>query len=266
MSGSTETFQITAEQAEMYEATFVPAIFADWAPPLVEAAGIQPGQAVLDVACGTGIVARTAAAWVRPTGRVVGLDLNEAMLGVARRVRPDIEWHQGDAVSLPFPDGSFDVTLCQSALMFLPDPVRALSEMRRVTRSPGIVAVQVYDRLDSQPGYRPFIEVAALHAGAEATSLLGAYWVHGDLDALARLFEAAGLHIADTRTRMGIVRFGSIDEFVRTEIYSTPLAGRISEATFQQILDGARLALAPFGTPDGRVEIPIQGHIVTAKP
>jgi|SRR5262245_60107846 len=266
MSGSAETFQITAEQAEIYEATFVPAIFADWAPPLVEAAGIQPGQSVLDVACGTGIVARTAAARVGSTGRVVGLDLNEAMLGVARRVRPDIEWRQGDAASLPFPDGTFDVTLCQSALMFLPDPVRALSEMRRVTRSPGTVAVQVYDTLDSQPGYRPFIEVAARHAGPEATSLLGTYWVYGDLNALARIFDAAGLHIADTLTRTGIVRFGSIDEFVRTEIYSTPLAGRINEATFQQIFDGTRDALAPFGTSDGGVEVPIQGHIVTAKP
>ena len=266
MSDSTETFQITAEQAEMYEATFVPAIFADWAPPLVDVAGILRGQSVLDVACGTGIVARTAAARVGTTGRVVGLDLHEAMLGVARRVSPDIEWHQGDAESLPFPNGTFDVTLCQSALMFLPDPVRALSEMRRVTRSPGTVAVQVYDTLDSQPGYRPFIEVAARHAGAEATSLLGTYWVHGDLDALARLFDAAGLQIADTRTRTGLVRFGSIDEFVRTEIYSTPLAGRINEATFQQILDGARDALAPFVSPDGRVEVPIQGHIVTAKP
>jgi ubiquinone/menaquinone biosynthesis C-methylase UbiE len=102
MSSSTETFQITAEQAEMYEATFVPAVFADWAPPLVDAAGIQPGQSILDVACGTGIVARTAAASVGSTGRVVGLDLNDAMLGVARRVRPDIEWRQGDAASLPF--------------------------------------------------------------------------------------------------------------------------------------------------------------------
>jgi hypothetical protein len=134
-----------------------------------------------------------------------------------------------------------------------------------VTRSPGTVAVQVYDTLDAQPGYRPFIEVAALHAGAEATSLLGTYWVHGDLDALATLFDAAGLNIADTRTRKGTVRFGSIEEFVRTEIYSTPLASRISEATFQLILDGVRDALAPFGTPDGRVAVPIQGHIVTAK-
>jgi SAM-dependent methyltransferase len=264
MSDSTETFQITADQAEMYEATFVPAIFADWAPPLVDAAEIQPGQSVLDVACGTGIVARTAADRAGSTGRVVGLDLNEAMLGVARRLRPDIEWRQGDAAWLPFPDRTFDASLCQSALMFLPDPVRALSEMRRVTRPRGTVAVQVYDTLDSQPGYRPFIEVAALHAGAAATSLLGTYWVHGDLEALAKLFDAAGLHIADTRTRTGTVRFGSVDEFVRTEIYSTPLAGRISEATFQQILDGARDALAQFGTADGRVEIPIQGHIVTA--
>ena len=123
---NTETFQLSMAAAEAYEARFVPALFAEWAPHLVELAGVAPGQAVLDVACGTGIVARTAADTLEGAGRVVGLDLNEAMLAVARRVRPDIEWRQGDAASLPFPDGSFDTVLCQMALMFFPDRARAL--------------------------------------------------------------------------------------------------------------------------------------------
>ena len=80
----------------------MPAFFAQWAPSLCEAAGIAAGQRVLDVACGTGIVARTAAEIVGPAN-VVGVDLNEAMLTVARRVRPDIDWRQGDVAALPFP-------------------------------------------------------------------------------------------------------------------------------------------------------------------
>ena len=89
---SSESFQIPIEAAEFYESAFVPAFFAQWAPLLCDAAGVAPGQRVLDVACGTGIVARTAADRSAPSGSVVGVDLNEAMLTVARRVCPDIEF------------------------------------------------------------------------------------------------------------------------------------------------------------------------------
>jgi len=115
---ATETFRISIERAEAYEAQFVPALFEEWAGRLVAAAGVSPGHRVLDIACGTGIVARTAAGVVGDGENVVGLDLNEAMLTVARRVRPDLGWRQGDAARLPFPDRSFDVVLCQSGLMF----------------------------------------------------------------------------------------------------------------------------------------------------
>ncbi|MBI3970091.1 MAG: methyltransferase domain-containing protein, partial [Chloroflexi bacterium] len=126
------------------------------------------------------------------SGKVVGVDLNPAMLAVARRLRPDIEWRQADAAALPFADGSFDAVLCQSALMFFPDVAQALREMARVVTAGGSVAVQVWGRLETQPGYGPFVDVAARHAGPEAVHLLGAYWVLGDRDALTALFEAAG--------------------------------------------------------------------------
>jgi ubiquinone/menaquinone biosynthesis C-methylase UbiE len=106
MASSVETFRISLEAAEVYEAKFVPALFAEWAPHLVDAAGVVPGQAVLDVASGTGIVAREAADRMGGSGNVVGLDLNEAMLAVARGLRSDIEWRQGDAAALPFPDAA----------------------------------------------------------------------------------------------------------------------------------------------------------------
>jgi SAM-dependent methyltransferase len=128
MASPTQTFQLSVEAAEAYEARFVPALFAEWAPHLVGAAGVAPGQAVLDVACGTGVVARAAADRMGGHGRVAGADLNEGMLAVAGRLRPDIEWHRADAADLPFADGSFDAVLCQSALMFFPDQVRALRE------------------------------------------------------------------------------------------------------------------------------------------
>lgn len=265
MSGSVETFQISPEQAEFYESKFVPALFGEWAPHLVEAAEVLPGNSVLDVACGTGVVARAAAELVGDGGKVVGLDLNEAMLDVARRLRPDIEWRQGDAADLPFRDGSFDVALCQSALMFFPDVAQALREMARVVMAEGTVAVQVFSSLEAQPAYGPFVHVAARHAGPEAVSLLSTYWRLGDLEELGAVMEAAGLTLTSTATRMGTAHFDSIDELVTIEVESTPLIERISDEVYERIRRDARESLEPFTTDDGKAEIPIEGHLITAR-
>ena len=230
MQTAGETFRLSTAAAELYESQFVPALFAEWAPHLVDVAGIAPGQTVLDVACGTGIVARTVADAQRGHGRVVGLDINEAMLAVARRVRPEIEWRQGDAARLPFPDGAFDAVLCQMAFMFFPDRGAALREMARVVTARGTVAFSVPDRLDAQPAYAPFVAMVARHAGPEATSLLGAYFASGDLAELRRLIGSAGLHVVAQRTHVGTVRCPSVDAFVATEVESTPLQGHVIAA------------------------------------
>ena len=180
----TETFQLTLEQAKAYDDLFVPALFGQWAPQLVSCARVASGQRVLDVACGTGAVARTAVDTVGPQGRVVGVDLNPAMLEVARSSRPDLEWFQGDAEDLPFETDSFDAALCQSALFFFPEPFRAVREMARVVGPGGIVAIQTYAALPEQPAYGPFMDVVARHAGQEARILLGTYWSQGDLSKL----------------------------------------------------------------------------------
>ncbi len=259
-----ETFQISAEQAATYEAEFVPAIFAQWAAPLLDAAGVQPGQRLLDVACGTGILARTAAERVGPTGTVVGVDINPGMLTVARRVRPDIAWRQADAADLPFADDSFDVVLCQSALMFFPDATRALQEMGRVCRPGGAVGVQVYSGLDAQPAYRPWITMVARHAGPEATSLLSTYWVHGDVPALTTRFRSAGLDVVDVRTQVGTARWRSIDQMVQTVVQSTPLADRISDEVYRRIREDSEEVLGKYHTESG-VDVPLAAHILIAR-
>jgi SAM-dependent methyltransferase len=265
-AGSVEAFQVSVDAAELYESKLVPAIFEEWAPHLVEAAGVAPGQAVLDVGCGTGVVAREAAGRMGGQGRVVGLDLNQGMLAVARRLRPDIGWRQGDAAALPFQDSSFDVVLCQAALMFFPDRAAALQEMARVVAPGGTVAVQVWDRLEAQDGFLPLYAVLAEHGGRAATELAGSYWVLGDLDLVSSLFEAAGLRITATRSRVGIARYDSSDEVVAAEVEATPLIERIGEEVHRRILEDARAALAPFTTGDGRVELPLRGHLITANP
>ncbi|MGH9118349.1 MAG: class I SAM-dependent methyltransferase [Acidimicrobiales bacterium] len=263
-SESSESFQIPIEAAEAYEAAFVPAFFAQWAPALCEAAGVVAGQRVLDVACGTGIVARTAADLVGPAN-ILGVDLNRAMLTVARRVRPDIEWRQGDVAALPFPDGSFDAVVCQMALMFFPDRSGALREMSRVATAGGAVAVLVPGQLDEQAAYGPFVDMASRHAGPEARSLLSTYFACGDIDQLAALFDRAGLVVTTTRTQHGTARFPSVDVAVATEVNSTPLGERLTPEVYERIVVGAREVLAPFTSHDGALAMPFASHIVVAQ-
>lgn len=260
-----ETFQIPLEAAEIYEANFVPGIFAEWAPLLVDAAAVSPGQSVLDVACGTGIVARTAADLLGTDGAVIGVDLNEAMLTVAKRVRPDLNWQRGDAADLPFPDRAFDTVLCQMALMFFPDRSAALAEMARVTTEGGTVACVVPAGIADQPAYGPFVRVVVDEAGPEAASLLDTYWSCGDLAELRGLFSAARLQVTSTRTHLGTAKFGSADELIATEVEGSPLIARISSAVYERIKLGARGVLAPFTDEDGTVNAPLRGHIVVAR-
>jgi SAM-dependent methyltransferase len=261
MAESAETFQIPLEAAEMYEAAFVPAFFAQWAPTLSAAAGVAPGRRVLDVACGTGIVARTAA---DQGATVTGVDLNEAMLTVARRARPELDWRQGNAQDLPFADDSFDVVVSQMALMFFPDPAAALAEMARVVVPGGTVAVLVPGALERQAAFAPFVAMAARHAGPEAVDLVTTYFRCGDLDELAGLFGTAGPAVTARRREDGTYRAPSVDAFATTEVESTPLVELISPETYQRIRDEARTVLAPFTAADGSVAAPFESNLVVA--
>ncbi|MGH3647148.1 MAG: class I SAM-dependent methyltransferase [Micromonosporaceae bacterium] len=198
-------------------------------------------------------------------GAVVGLDLNQAMLDVAARVRPDLDWRRGDGAALPFGDASFDLVLCQAALMFFPDRVQALREMARVVRPDGRVAVLVPGRLESGGAYPRLYEVVRRHAGQDALDMLSAYFVLGDLDQLTALCEGAGLRVTETRTRLGAVRRGSIDEFVAAEVYSTPLGERLAADVYQRILAESREALAEYADGAGAA-IPIESHTVLTRP
>jgi ubiquinone/menaquinone biosynthesis C-methylase UbiE len=262
MSETTETFRITPEAAEVYEAQFVPALFADWSPHTVRVAGISAGARVLDVACGTGIVARTAADQIGPA-TVTGVDANQAMLDVAHRVRPEITWTLGVVDDLPFDDDSFDAVLCQMAMMFFPDRANAVRQMARVAAPSGRVVICVPTSLRRQPAYEPFVDLVVRQAGADARSLLSTYFASGDVGELCEFFHDAGLSDLRVTTRMGTLRTPSIEAFVRTEVEGSPLVDRLDEDTYARIRAEAESVLAPFVTSDGRAEVPIEGHLLT---
>ena len=263
--GESETFQLDHVAAEAYEATFVPRLFEQWAPHTLDAAGVTAGRRLLDVACGTGIVARTAADRFG-TAAVVGVDLNPAMLAVARRVAPAIDWRRGDVIDLPFESATFDAVTCQMAMMFFPDRHRALSEMARVTRPGGRIGLVVPASLDAQPAYRPFVEIAVRHCGPEARTLLGTYWNCGDADELVATVDAVdGLRVVERRTRTGTASFESSDGLVATEVEATPLIDRIDDETYATLRREVGEALARFDAPPAGFEVPLVGHVIGAE-
>lgn len=235
-----------------------------WAQMVVDAAGIGPGDRVLDVACGTGILARIAEDRVGTGGSVVGLDRDPAMLAIAERLGPDIEWREGDALGLPFLARSFDVVLCQAALMCFSDTGRALREMARAIKDDGTVALQVWDRLDAQPAHRGFIDLVGRSAGTDATDLLRSSFSLGDLSALQALLRAAGLWPTVSMTRSTILRFVSVEAFVMAEVQRAPLGERLTGDVLARIIEDAREALRAFTSADGALDVPIRGHVIAA--
>lgn len=155
--------------AEAYERFYGPAIFAPAAEILLEYADPRPGEVVLDLACGTGRVARRVAPRVGGDGHVTALDLSPGMLAVGEALpRPGgagIEWLQGNAVDPGLEEGRYDLVVCQHGLQFFGDRARALREVRRVLRPGGRVVLSVWQGLDRHPAYRELAELEARHLG-----------------------------------------------------------------------------------------------------
>jgi ubiquinone/menaquinone biosynthesis C-methylase UbiE len=226
-----EGWQLEGDSAEAYE-RYLGTAFRPFAEDLVRLAAISPGDRVLDVACGTGVVARQAAAAAGRTGSVVGLDINAEMLRVATAVsadiQPPIEWRQGDATRLPFAASAFDVITCEQGLAFFADPPAALAEMRRVLDDGGRVAVSVCRPVECSATYTILADALERHVGREAGTMMRSPFSRWTVGQFRQLFNAAGF--ADVRVRIEVasLRYPSIAELLRREAASSPLAGPIS--------------------------------------
>ncbi|HZQ09810.1 MAG TPA: methyltransferase domain-containing protein [Anaerolineae bacterium] len=265
MSEATLQAQIAAAQA--YEALFVPALFAPWASKVADAAHIQPGQRVLDIACGTGVLARQIALRVGSSGWVVGVDPNPGMLAVAKQLAPSVEWHAGVAESLPFPDQSFDTVVSQFGLMFFTNPDQALREMGRVLAPQGRLAVAVWDSLDHNPAYASAVALLDKTAGRRAADALRAPFVLGNRDELAALFSKAEIIPAEITTYDGIAQFPSIRTMIQAELRGwLPVMGvNLTQNEIERILQEAEAVLGAYATSDGRATFPVSAHLVTAQ-
>lgn len=216
--------------AENYERYFVPVIGAPLATDLVDIAALGPGERVLDVACGTGFVARLASQRVGAAGTVAGLDVNPGMLAVASSATApgsSIEWHEASAEAMPLPDESFDVVLCQMGLQFVPDRRAALREMRRILASGGRLILNV-------PGPTPRLFAAmgqalARHIGAEAAGFVNHVFSLHDTGELQELIGGAGFHDVSVQVETKTLRLPPPDEFLWQYVHSTPLGGTVAQ-------------------------------------
>lgn len=264
---SNPTMQRQIEAAKAYEALFVPALFGQFAVKVADAARVGKGERVLDVACGTGILAREILKRVGPAGRVAGIDAVPGMIEVAQQIAPTVEWRQANAESLPFPDKSFDAVVSQFGLMFFMDRTQAIREMLRVLTSGGRLAVAVWDSLQNIPAYALAVELLESTAGQQAADALRAPFVLGDPDKLREMFSKAGANSIKVTTLSGTALFPSIRVMVEAELRGwLPVMGvNLSEEQINHVLNEADAALGAYATSDGQVRFDVSAHIVTAK-
>jgi SAM-dependent methyltransferase len=265
MNNSAEQAQIEAARA--YESLFVPALFEQWTAPVADAARVHTGQRVLDVACGTGVLARHVAGRVGAEGAVTGVDPNAGMLEVARELAPTVDWRRGTAESLPFEAASFDAVVSQFGLMFFNDRARAVSEMLRVLKPGGHVALAVWDTLENHPLYAAEVDLLARLAGQAAGDALRAPFALGDRQSLARMFAAAGAGRVEIGTHPGTARFPSLRVVLEADLRGwLPLVGVVlSEDTISRVLAAANDELGGYvRRADHGIEFPLSSHIVSA--
>jgi SAM-dependent methyltransferase len=220
--------------AANYERFFVPVIGAPLATDLIRTSALRPSERVLDVACGTGLVARLASQQV-PAGTVAALDINPVMLAVARSATSpgmSIEWREEGAEAMSFPDSTFHVVLCQMGLQFMPDKRAVLREMQRVLAPGGRLILNV-------PGPTPRLfaimeDALARHIGAEAAAFVSQVFSLHDPTEVQSLVGSAGFHSISIQSDTRLLRLPAPEEFLWQYVHSTPLAALITRVSDEQ--------------------------------
>ena len=268
-----EHWQLDGSAPELYERYLVPAITSLWAADLLDRAKPNPGESVIDIACGTGVVTRLAAAQMAK-GRVVGLDFNAGMLTVARSL-PNrgipIEWKEGSALDLPFGDRSFNIVLCQLGLQFFPDRPLALREMYRVLAKSGRVALSVFSAIERTPIANTFVNALDQSLGPDASNIKRAEHIFREADQVRTLLADEGFVQIEVNTVTQHISFPSVLDYVRFQLTATPIASLLShrnqkerESTIEEVASITQSLLAPELLRDGRLTSPQEGHVATA--
>jgi ubiquinone/menaquinone biosynthesis C-methylase UbiE len=236
------------------------------AEDLIERVRLRPREHALDVACGTGIVSRYAALRVGTLGHVTGVELNPAMIEIARHAAAyfdQIEFLEGSALELPVPDAHFDVVLCQQAVMFFPDRERALQEMYRALKPGGRVGLNVFRTPEFVPSFAYLIQALEKHAGPAAAEFMRAPFVMKNVSQMRSLFEQAGFTDIEVVIRVDTLRYPSIEHLVRYETLNIP-EPEIHKSKVQEALTREMKLLTEANVDDYGAVFPVQQFVVVA--
>jgi ubiquinone/menaquinone biosynthesis C-methylase UbiE len=257
--------------AQMYERFFGPSIFTPWTSVLLEHAAPRPGEQVLDLACGTGIVARHVAPLVGAQGKITGVDISPDMLEVARECcsaeDAPLEWTEGDAVSLPLPDEAFDLAICQQGFQFFPDRAAAAGEMCRVLRDGGRAVVSVWKELEHHPVYKAVMEAEADYLGEDIDEVARPF-KFGGADALHGLFSEAGFERVEMIEESVEVRFSQPERFVHLTIVAAaavlPDFGKDDRAQLVEAVTAQTKDVLAQHRSGDTISFPMPAHIAIA--
>jgi ubiquinone/menaquinone biosynthesis C-methylase UbiE len=251
--------------AEIFERILVPSTFRPWGKEFLDRVKPRPNERVLDVACGTGIVARLVRERCGPATRIAGVDINLEMVAIARSVAPDIEWIEGNALKLPFQTGTFDLVLCQQALQFFPDRAAAVGEMRRVLTEGGRVALSTWRPIAENPLFTKLHGLAVARFGPHEDRRFS----FGDPNRVSELLTQAGF--CDVRSEAVTLDERTADArmFVEMNLDATVRAldgmgAAEREDAIQRFLAEAAEVLAPFTDGAGLVH-PVSANVITAR-
>ena len=232
--------------ASNYERYFVPALAAPLAIDLVDAASLTPGERVLDLACGTGVVARVAAERLG-TATIAAADVNPAMIEVARSIEAGspIRWHQARAEALPFADAAFDTVLCQMGLQFFSDKLLALSEARRVLRAGGRFLASVPAPIPSV--FAILTEQFERHGLQSAAGFVRQVFSLGDAQ-FEELLNRAGFADISVTASEKVLKLPAPDDFLWQYVTSTPLGAAFADLDDTERRDFARDVVEEWGS------------------
>lgn len=268
--GTSTEWQLAQNAAEQYEKVLVPSILGPAAEALVEWVSWHPGQTVVDIGCGTGVAARSAARKVGRSGRVIGVDVNPGMIGVARSLPavdgPFIEWHEGSAYQLPLDDGTCDVALCAQTLQFLADRSAAVAESLRVLVSGGRLAVSVWSPLAGSPYFHALVDAVTTHLGADTVAGLRAAFNLSDPDEIRSLLANAGFKDVEVSAHRIEMDLPDPREFVPAHVSAIPMSAGFAaappDARAAVVRDVAR-AMGLY-VKDAGVCVPFTMYVATA--
>ena len=258
--------------AETYDEVLVPRLFTPCAKILLERLGLRAGETLLDVACGTGIVARLAAPLLGPGGRVIGRDINEAMIARARshalpRNSASVMFGVSPAAALDLADTSVDAVTCQQGLQFFPEPAAALSEMRRCLRPNGRAAIAVWFGINECPLWAALEVGLAEQFGTERAAAIRRPFSWPGPGALTAELAGAGfdeIRLSDHTVVMPFER--GVRQAMRA-LVSTPFSAEVSALdadAYERMTRAVMRHLGRTTDADDSVDIPARTLIAVA--